>query len=72
MNFDQIYRFKDVIGVFSVEGWIKPKSLDMDLKVIRDEDAMKRNPRKCLTLDDVIDLSAKLLNVLEKHKELNP
>jgi len=72
MNFKQKYHFKNVSGVFTVEGWLESGSFDMGLKITRDEKTISSNPRKCVVLGDLIELSNKLLLVLEKHKELNP
>lgn len=72
MDFKQKYHFKDVLGVFTVEGWLMPHSLNLDLKITRDEEAVARTPRKCLTESDLTELLDKLCDIKAKIRELNP
>lgn len=72
MKFDEKYHFVDAGGIFWVEGWLKPHSFDLELKIGRDEEQIKRNPRSCLVLGDLVELRGKLTAILEKHKKVAP
>jgi len=70
MKFDQKFHFKDVLGAFTVQGWLIPQSLDLDLKITRDEEVVKRSPGRCLTRDDLVQLIEKLTKIKAKMEEL--